>query len=422
MTGGVSIPIGKNLASYEAIGVDETTYTIDGIPFKWNVKDANLLEWTQEVLKVFEPIEFAVNDKKNEQKEQGLPLVDSLTLAQSSCQKYLRRLAEWGKVAYTRFFEKDARDLLQELLADRPGVAAPTFRSKLTPFPWELLYEGDDDEEGDPGMFWGLHYAPARMLGSPIITRYESEQAPVARMLFCLHQKLRESHQREWPHIQSLVRVCEDDQLELLGASELLAQVTDGKALLGHLYTAQHNMIHFACHADEADAGKDVLRMSLLKQEDLERAVDADFSATEIRLDTNTFARREGLFANKPLVFLNACKTGGGGDVLREAYNLPRSFVDCQAGAVIATACPVPDIFAAEFARVFYGYFLRGFDMLDPQPSQTSLGPLSIGEALRLTRWYFIKKHNNPLGLAYGLYSPAHYRVALAPRIGSLLL
>ena len=40
---------------------------------------------------------------------------------------------------------------------------------------------------------------------------------------------------------------------------------------------------------------------------------------------------------------------------------------------------------------------------------------MSIGEALQATRWFFLKECNNPLGLAYGLYSPAHYQVAQSP-------
>lgn len=76
-------------------------------------------------------------------------------------------------------------------------------------------------------------------------------------------------------------------------------------------------------------------------------------------------------------------------------------FVRRGAGAVIATACPVPDLFAAAFAKHFYTFFLSG--------------QMTIGQALRETRWHFLTKHNNPLGLAYGLYSPANYRLAQSP-------
>jgi hypothetical protein len=37
-----------------------------------------------------------------------------------------------------------------------------------------------------------------------------------------------------------------------------------------------------------------------------------------------------------------------------------RRFLFSMGAAVIATACPVPDLFAAAFAKVFYEFFLRG--------------------------------------------------------------
>jgi len=78
---------------------------------------------------------------------------------------------------------------------------------------------------------------------------------------------------------------------------------------------------------------------------------------------------------------------------------------------VIATACPVSDLFAAAFAKVFYEFFLQGLVVEDEATGEKAIRLMTIGEALRATRWYFLKEYHNPLGLAYGLYSPAHYRV-----------
>ncbi|MDF5713326.1 MAG: CHAT domain-containing protein [Rhizonema sp. NSF051] len=112
----------------------------------------------------------------------------------------------------------------------------------------------------------------------------------------------------------------------------------------------------------------------------------------------------------QPLVFLNACQSAGGADELRRTFNLPKVFIQHSAAAVIATACPVPDIFAAAFAKVFYKFFLRGMVVTD-ESGEKIVKMMSIGEALRATRWYFLTEFNNPLGLAYGLSSPAGYRV-----------
>ncbi|WP_199313394.1 hypothetical protein [Leptolyngbya sp. FACHB-671] len=46
---------------------------------------------------------------------------------------------------------------------------------------------------------------------------------------------------------------------------------------------------------------------------------------------------------------------------------------------------------------------------------------MTIGEALQATRLYFLREYNNPLGLAYGLYSLAHYRLGRVPAKGLLV-
>ena len=413
---GISSAIGTGIyGSFLPIVVEQGSGNILGfVNFEWAVSDDNLLGWTGKALEVFENIEDAVIRKADEQRREGLPLGESLTLTPEICRQYLTTLAKWGTLAYREFFDDNARESLAEFFQQLPGVPAPTIFSKLTPFPWEVFYEGEDYRTGDPKHFWGLRYAPARILDLRNIKDYAKEQNAPSKMLFCLHHQLRAAHQREWPYIEGLVRITEQDQVELLGPTGALQAIIDGETLLEHLYKGEHNMLHFACHANPLDVGADVLRMSLITMADLAGTTEKNFS--EIALDTDMFTLNQGVFANKPLVFLNACKSGAGGDRLRETYNLPRKFVECQAGAVIATACPVPDIFAAEFARVFYGYFLRGRDMLAEHPEQTDIGPQPIGEALRLTRCYFIEKHYNPLGLAYGLYSPAHYRMAQVPQ------
>ncbi len=65
---------------------------------------------------------------------------------------------------------------------------APTFVSEVMPFPWEVLFEGseEDYEQGNPEMFWGLRYTPARILNpEKDIADYVLEQAQLSDMLFC---------------------------------------------------------------------------------------------------------------------------------------------------------------------------------------------------------------------------------------------
>jgi len=255
-------------------------------------------------------------------------------------------------------------------------------------------------EEGDLEMFWGIRYAPARLLNAMIfIENCVKEQSLPSDMLFCLHDRLYEAHKYERPEIQKLVvRAGTDDQFTLLdstcgnfSASGNAPEVIGASVLRYLLHKGNHNMVHFACHCLTSNLG-DVLNASLIDDE------KPGVHNTEFKLQTQKFLNSETLFKRQPLVFLNACRSGGASDATGITFNLPNAFFKCGAAAIIATACPVPDLFAASFARVFYQKFLK--DML------------TIGKALQETRRYFIEKHNNPLGLAYGLYTPANYRMS----------
>jgi CHAT domain-containing protein len=212
-----------------------------------------------------------------------------------------------------------------------------------------------------------------------------------------VHHSLRRAHELEWPALERIVVTGTGDRFGVLGNGPGMPEPADGEALLEYLLAAPHTMVHFACHCDPGENGEDVLEVSVL-------ASDRDDEADLLTLDTYTFTDvARGRFLCRPLVFLNACQASGRPDPIRATFNLPRKFVLRGAGAVVATACPVPDLFAATFARRFYEVFLG--------PGR----PLSIGEALRRTRREFLERHNNPLGLAYGLYTPAQYRLAQAP-------
>lgn len=364
--------------------------------------DAVLEMLTDEILNSFNQLRRAVIDAK------------SIKLDAELCQKHLQVLAEWGQTAYQEFFgdEKSSKRLAGRLA---PNVA-PTFVSEATSFPWEVLYEGSgsDYRQGNPDKFWGFRYTPARILNpEKDITDYVPEQSPQSDMLFSLHHKLLYSHQEERPEIERIVRVTQHDRFSMLGTACDFAcdqNVLVGDDLLKYLYRARHNMLHFACHCKKSQRGDDSLLVSFIRDEAIEN------TAQVIELETYKFSLRGGQFIYQPLVFLNACQSAGGADDLRRTFNLPKVFIKRGAAAVIATACPVPDAFAAAFARVFYRLFLRGEVVMDEVTGEKTVKLMSIGEALRATRWFFLKECNNPLGLAYGLYSPAHYQLARSLR------
>ena len=382
MRGTVS-PVGTQSANSSLdIVIDKDYYYIGRWDFP-KPADSILETLTNEILECFDKIRITINKNK------------SLKLDADICNYSLTKLAEWGRTTYQAFFGEDrANKILTSRLNE---TVAPTFVSECTPFPWEVLFEGseDDYEQGKPENFWGLRYTPARILNpEKDISEYVLEQAQPSDMLFCLHHRLLQAHQNEKPQIEKLVRATPGNRFTLLGST---CDLTNGKNsdplgddLLKYLYKASHNMLHFACHCKENKLG-DALMISFLKNDEIAE------NSLVLELETYKFLLRQGKFICQPLVFLNACQSAGGADELRRTFNLPKVFIQHGAAAVIATACPVPDTFAAAFAKVFYEYFLRG--------------QMTIGEALRATRWYFLKEFNNPLGLAYGLYSPASYRL-----------
>lgn len=383
------------------IVIEPEEYRIEWVPPYRRAADAtdtHLKALTDEVLASFKTIERIIINRTR-----------SVHLEPEVGNALLVELAKLGRRAYQRFFkDEDARqqlsDRFQEIEQDGE-IPAPTFISDSVPFPWEVLYEGSDYRTGDRSKFWGLAYSPARIINRRRYRRYPPKQTLPSDMLFCLHHKLQLAHRQEWPEIERMVKSTPQDRFYLLGQLSGSVHVGDGEAFLGYLDQSNHNMLHFACHCRPCSTDSDALLVSLLKEEGI------DINPRVIELETNTFTDVDGRFQRQPLVFLNACQSVGGSDEWRKTFNLPSAFIERGAAAIIATACPVPDIFAAAFATVFYEFFLYGQKVADPETGKTTYRLMTIGEALRAARWYFLKEHNNPLGLAYGLYSPAFYQL-----------
>jgi hypothetical protein len=380
------------------IAIEGNTYNIHyrpGFERAADASDDHLEALTDEVLKIFEDLEKQVIGSQ------------SLDVDPDTCHDHLVKLAQQGRRAYRRLFGADAREALTDFFDLFSPVAVPTFVSDVVPFLWEVLYEGQDYHEGDPEAFWGFRYAVGRILEKGRdVQKHDLEHVPELDMLFCLYHKLHHAHRNELPVIEQIVRVTDRDRFNLLRDQGILAGVRDGEALLKYLDKSNHNIIHFACHCTPGAAGVDVLQISLINDH------APEVPPHDIELETGNFEDVEGHFDVHPLVFLNACQSSGGTGTLRRTYNLPRKFIDRRAAAIIATACPVPDLFAAEFARIFYSFFVRGKPETD-ESGKTTYCRMDAGQSLRATRRYFLEEHHNPLGLAYGLYSPTYYRIAL---------
>lgn len=102
----------------------------------------------------------------------------------------------------------------------------------------------------------------------------------------------------------------------------------------------------------------------------------------------------------RPLVFLNACRTGQGAASLVRVGGWASAFLAAGAGAFIGTSWAISDQAAKAFARIFYQKFLRG--------------GLRIGEAVRQARLEVRQKFpDDPSWLAYSVY--AHPRASVRP-------
>ncbi|MBD2604778.1 CHAT domain-containing protein [Scytonema hofmannii FACHB-248] len=389
MSKGISTSLGKNEFFTLNLIIEKEAYRINGLPFDRTATNEEMLHLTKDVLQIFQEIEHKITN----QARLHLSLEDKLLLTPEECQNYLIKLARCGQDAYKQFFfNQDAQEKFSELRSYPENMKfAPTIFSNYLLFPWEVIYEGDY-KKGESEMFWGFHYPISRYL--PVNHTPKRQFLLSLNMLFCLHHTLSYAHKQEQPEIEKVL-IKNNGKLYLLEFSRKIGKLENGEDLLDHFYQNQYNVLHFACHCrpcrqyeDEVDA----LIISFINENN---------NNQQIELEIKHFNRVNGSFQCQPLIFLNACQSAGGVDDLRKTFNLPNIFIKYGAASVIATVCPMPDVFAAAFSKVFYKFFI-GKKML-------------IGKALCETRRFFLEKYNNPLGLAYGLYSPHDYQIAQTP-------
>lgn len=149
-----------------------------------------------------------------------------------------------------------------------------------------------------------------------------------------------------------------------------------------------YEFIHFACHCEPHEVSE------LLSQLKIHIAGE-EISLTVASMPAGRRSDQPG-----PLVFLNACGTGQQ-SATAEPPGFPDNWISKrEAVAVVATLCPVPDLFAHAFARKFYQTLFES--MIDPA---APVRERYLSEALLETRRYFMKECGNPLGLAYILYA-----------------
>jgi hypothetical protein len=317
-----------------------------------------------------------------------------LTLEEADLLDLLKRddgLRYQGRLAFETLFppHSDARHEIEAILAWNEPL---TFNilSDGFPFFWEMMYGGGmEDNLGLNALldgFWGCRHVIARqVIGKGFHGLHPVMRAP-AGMLVLVDSGLPQVVSSEVPALQAHATKY-NFQCRLLD-NVLSAQAGNApstQAIIEYLSQTAFpdDLVHFACHARPNQTNTDNSRLEITVDGHKVKVQLADLQVYGLRL------------ARRPFVFLNGCSTNA--RVLLQSKNFVDEFMRRGARGLIATECTMPDTFAAEFAKEFYGRFLAG--------------ALPIGEALWQTRQHFLTEHHNLLGMAYALYADSQTRI-----------
>jgi hypothetical protein len=314
---------------------------------------------------------------------------DTLKLTPSFYKAVMRELRRIGLSAYTSLGD-DFIDKFDELehKAGQPGLGL-TIKSNTFPLLWEMLYTGSSRGDVEVGSFWGFCHRIARFqpgAGSADEEEIESDSDFVFghhNELGCWQQERDDIEQLASDHFH--FRRLND----VLSAPGMLALASDlSERFISMLGVLELGLLHLACHCVPDPEKSGVLFSELV--------ISLQSSAIRIKLCDINAARRDFGFSLQPLIFLNACKTMTNPEHILQGASFPNSFLRFGASGVVATACDIPDRFAAAFAAKFYENLLVNVGGRSP----------TISDALLKTRQFFIHPpYYNPLGLVYGLYA-----------------
>jgi hypothetical protein len=366
------------------------------------------------------------------------PTVDDRTELQSALKLankvYLPNLNELEKLgtALRGDLEKELVDKLRFngfLAGSVQKEPALTFQEAAAPIPWEMMFEFEEDLslQHPWERFWGFrvpitHWVYKsrtpeirlkRILSAinedldfaeeevNLLTRRLEVELPHTHLAEALKERINQDlgervvkwwqdHATDMHWLESFVQELQPDP----DLRPVDAEKWKEKALKVIFTGKLYDMIHFACHCQP---GQQTEYLSCLQMK---------VAGEQVTLEVGTMApkmRRE--LKNKddpgPLVFLNACGTAKQG-MTYQVPGFPDKWInDLGALAVVATICPVPNYFAHEFALKFYDTLFEAANSPGPALARNCF----VAEALLTTRRYFMEEFNNPLGLAYVLYT-----------------
>ncbi|MGQ9710954.1 MAG: CHAT domain-containing protein, partial [Anaerolineae bacterium] len=303
----------------------------------------------------------------------GSPLTDAPGDAPTP-QDFFRRLARIGQRLYNELFNEPLRREYRERIRGR--VQTLEIVSDEPWIPWELVKPYDDGVDDD---FLCLQYDFSRWVSDG--------EAPAAEIgvesLACIvptDSGLAEA-QVEGEFVRALAKEWGAQDLSPAEARrELVENLLEGEQPV--------NLWHFSCHGnyDTEMPGNSPLVLQ---------------GGRRLRPNDLVGPAQRRLRADRPLVFLNACRVGQGGLSLTGLGGWAAVLVgDCRVGALIAPLWSVGDAAARTFAQAFY--------QAVQEPGMT------LAAAVRRARQETQEAHpGDPTYLAYSLYAHPNARLVL---------
>jgi len=309
------------------------------------------------------------------------PTSGGLRLARTKMHSILREIARDGAVAFDEVFQRNTpeRSCILGLLKD-PQIETIKICAEDFSLPWELICASPPRySTGGRGSrsskMWGEKYVLQRSFPLNRIADKPSQSE-----VWVSRPKVALAALRELPYVRDeidyLDHLCVTEAIYLSILRELDPDPNKKEAEMREIarfFGERSDIAHFACHVQPHTQPN---KSSLIVSTWFGFCPD-DIRSFNIRLKGN------------PLVVLNACDTGIR-NPLQTANFISAMLAHAKSVGVLATECEVPSLFAAAFAKEFYGKFL--------------LTGLSIGRALLEARREFMTRYYNPLGLLYSLY------------------
>ncbi|HEY6321645.1 MAG TPA: CHAT domain-containing protein, partial [Thermoanaerobaculia bacterium] len=338
----------------------------------------------------------------HQRKIEGRPLTEDLTSFAAKLFEQIERLhegldvddgrvggdeaeGEWESIGHglfkALFNTRELRDAYRTIR--RSGIRTIRITTDEPAIPWEMVKPYDDEGAGEPirDDFLGVQFQLTRWLvGSPPATAFR-----VARLACVVggggggalpraaaERTILAGLARRHPGVEdaSPGRATFEEVTSLLGRGGL-------------------DLLHFAGHADFPAGRPDEAKIEL---EDRPLRARHLYGEIEIRIK-----------ADRPLVFLNACRAARQGWALSGLGGWAKTWTqDCQCGAFVGPQWLVKDSLSREFAEVFYGELEGG---------------RTLGEAMLAARLAVREKDpSRPTWLAYVAYGHPGARLVLGER------